>query len=129
MSTSEAVTAGIRVEVRSEYVEERSDPAQGQWFFVYRIRISNESDREVRLLTRHWVITDAHGREEHVQGPGVVGEQPSIPPGGSYEYSSFCPLDTSFGTMAGSYRMQGPEGELLDVEVAPFTLCEPYAVN
>jgi ApaG protein len=129
MSTSEAVTAGIRIEVRSEYVEERSDPLQRQWFFAYHIRITNESKRAVRLISRHWVITDAHGEEEHIQGPGVIGEQPLIQPDGSYEYTSFCPLGTSFGTMAGSYQMVDPDDDHFDVEIAPFTLCEPYAVN
>ena len=129
MSASEIVTAGIRVEVRSEYVEERSDPLQLQWFFAYHIRITNESSRPARLVSRHWVITDAHGEEEHVEGPGVIGEQPLIQPGGSHEYSSFCPLRTSFGTMAGSYKMRDPDGELFDVAVAAFTFCEPYAVN
>jgi len=127
--SSEAVTRGIRVQVESAYVPERSQPAQGEWFFAYRIRISNESRATVRLISRHWVITDAEGRVQEVRGPGVVGEQPVLAPGEAFEYTSACPLPTSFGTMHGSYEMIGDDGRGFGVEIAPFALGEPYSIN
>ncbi len=129
MPTSEAVTRRIRVRVESRYDPARSRPHEGHWFFVYTVRISNESDEAVQLLTRHWIITDSDGRVQHVRGSGVIGQQPRIGPGESFEYSSFCPLRTSFGTMHGSYRMSGASAGQFDVEIAPFALGEPYAIN
>lgn len=129
MFRSEAVTQGIRVEVQSQYVPERSDPEQGQWFFVYRIRISNESSEAVQLISRHWIITDANGHVEEVQGPGVVGEQPRLDPGQSFEYTSGCPLPTAFGTMEGTYQMVRGDGVQFDARIAAFTLAEPTAVH
>jgi len=127
--TSEAVSRGIRIRVESAYVSERSDPLSGEWFFSYRIRIANESDEAVQLLQRHWVITDAHGHIEEVRGPGVVGKQPVLAPGAVFEYTSFCPLRTSFGTMHGSYIMASENGDSFDAEIAPFSLAEPYGIN
>ncbi len=129
MSTSEAVTAGIRVEVRAEYVPEQSEPEAKRWFFAYHIRITNESDRTVQLVSRHWIITDADGNEEQVRGEGVVGRQPVLEPGGTHEYTSFCPLPTSFGTMSGSYRMKAGDGEIFDAAIGVFALSEPFAIN
>ena len=129
MPSSEAVTVGIRVRVLSEYDDERSEPADGRWFFVYTVRITNESEQTVRLQSRHWIITDAEGRVEHVRGPGVVGRQPILPPGESFEYSSACPLGTSFGTMQGTYQMIDSTGERFEVEIAPFALSEPLSIN
>lgn len=129
MFSSEAVTRGIRVHVASQYVPERSDPANREWFFVYRVRIANESNESAQLISRHWVITDADGDIEEVRGPGVVGEQPVLGPGQSFEYTSACPLPTSFGTMHGSYQMVTRTGERFDAEIAPFTLAEPNAVH
>jgi ApaG protein len=129
VSHSSAVTRGIRVEVRARYVPERSTPAAGRWFFAYHIRISNDGDATVQLLNRHWVITDQYGRQEEVRGPGVVGQQPVLTPGESFEYTSFCPLGTALGTMHGSYEMQTRAGERFDVEIARFALTEPYAIN
>lgn len=129
MFRSEAVTEGIRVEVQSQYVPERSDPQQGHWFFVYRIRISNESNEAVQLISRHWIITDANGHVEEVKGPGVVGEQPRLDPGQSFEYTSGCPLPTAFGTMEGTYLMVRGDGVQFDAQIAAFTLAEPTAVH
>lgn len=129
MVDSEATTRGIRVTVQSSYVPERSRPAQGHWFFSYRIRISNHGSVSVQLLNRHWVITDAHGRVEEVRGPGVIGEQPEMAPGESYEYTSFCPLGTPFGTMEGSYEMVTEDGERFWAKIGRFTLSQPMAVN
>lgn len=129
LSTSDVRTRGVRVRVESYYVPERSDPARGEWFFAYRIRISNEGSRAVQLLSRHWTITDAHGRVEEVRGQGVVGEQPRLEPGAAFEYTSFCPLATPFGTMRGSYRMVTENGESFDAEIAPFALAQPHGVH
>jgi ApaG protein len=117
------------VEVDSSFVPERSEPLRRMWFFAYRIRIANEGDEVVQLISRHWVITDAHGEVEEVTGPGVVGEQPILAPGEAFEYSSFCPLPTPFGTMSGSYQMVTREGDAFEVEIAPFELSQPLPVD
>ncbi len=129
MFTSEAITRGVRVHVTSEYSPERSQPAQNQWFFLYTVRISNESLETVQLVTRHWIITDGNGHVDEVRGPSVVGERPVLEPGEGFEYTSGCPLPTPFGTMHGTYQMIARTGELFDAEVAPFALSEPYTVH
>lgn len=129
MSESDAVTRGVRVRVESRYVPEQSSPDLGAWFFAYTVNIINESDETVQLLSRHWIITDAHGETEEVRGPGVVGAQPVLKPGESFQYTSACPLRTSFGTMHGSYHMVNEDGEGFDAEVAAFRLATPYALN
>ena len=129
MPTSQAVTRGIRVHVESFYVPERSAPSRNHWFFAYRITIHNDGEHAARLRDRHWIITDANGRVEHVKGPGVVGKQPRLEPGTSFEYTSFCPLATAFGTMQGSYTMETDSGESFEAEIATFSLCEPFAIN
>ena len=128
-STSEAVTNSVRVEVESQYAPEHSQPFQDQWFFYYTIRITNEGVRTVQLLSRHWIITDATGHVEEVRGPGVVGEQPVLAPGESFQYTSGCPLKTSTGVMRGTYQMATKEGDRFDIEIAPFALHEPYTVH
>lgn len=129
MFTSEAVTRGVRVQVESQYDGERSEPARNQWFFLYTIRITNEGPHTVQLLTRHWVITDGAGKIEEVRGPGVVGKQPTLKTGESFEYTSGCPLPTPFGVMEGTYEMVTEEGERFEAKIAPFTLSEPYTVH
>ncbi|HEX6974889.1 MAG TPA: Co2+/Mg2+ efflux protein ApaG [Vicinamibacterales bacterium] len=129
MFTSEAVTRGVRVRVESEYSPERSDPGNSKWFFLYTIRISNEGHETVQLMTRHWIITDGTGHVEEVRGPGVVGEQPILKPGESFEYTSGCPLGTPFGLMEGTYQMVTDDGDRFDAKIAPFTLSEPYTVH
>lgn len=129
METFEATTRGVRVVVHPVYVEERSNPSAGHWFFAYHIRIENHGERTVQLESRHWVITDANERVEEVEGPGVVGEQPVLAPGSSFEYTSFCPLGTPFGTMEGTYRMIVNTGESFDAEIPRFTLTQPLAIN
>lgn len=129
MATSEATTRGVNVRVNSRYVPEQSDPDQGGWLFAYTIVISNVGEETVQLLTRHWVITDAEGKVEEVRGPGVVGAQPVLRPGESFEYTSACPLRTPFGTMQGTYQMITENGARFDAEIAPFSLSTPYAVN
>jgi len=129
VSTSEAVTNNVRVEVESQYASEHSMPFQNHWYFHYTIRITNERDETVQLLSRHWIITDAGGRIEEVRGPGVVGEQPILAPGESFQYTSGCGLKTSSGVMHGTYQMVTEDGEHFDVEIAPFVLREPYTVH
>ncbi len=129
MADSEAVTRGIRVTVRSRYLPDRSRPRDLQWFFAYTIRIENEGIERVQLLSRHWIITDAHGHVEEVHGAGVVGEQPVLEPGMGFEYTSSCPLPTPFGSMRGTYQMVTQSGEAFDAEIAPFILREPYSIN
>ena len=129
MFTSEASTRGVRVHVRSEYAAERSQPSRNQWFFLYTVSITNEGTESVQLLTRHWIITDGAGQVDEVKGPGVVGKQPTLAPGESFEYTSGCPLSTPFGIMEGSYQMITEGGDRFDARIAPFTLSEPYTVH
>ena len=127
--TSEAVTRQIRVTVTAQYAPEHSTPADKRWFFHYTIEIANEGTETAQLLSRHWIITDANDHVEEVRGLGVVGKQPVLKPGGSFTYTSGCPLTTSFGTMHGTYTMAAADGEQFDIEIAPFTLSEPYTVH
>ncbi len=129
MGSSHATTRGIRVDVESRYVPERSSPDDGEWFFAYSVRVTNQSDRVVQLVSRHWVITDATGHVEEVKGPGVVGEQPVLQIGESFEYTSACPLSTPVGSMHGTYQMITASGERFDARIAPFSLREPLAVH
>ena len=126
---SNAVTQGIRVRVQSRYLADQSSPRLGKFVFTYTISISNEGDRPAQLLSRHWIISDANGREEHVRGDGVVGKQPTIRPGETHEYSSFCPLPTPHGAMRGTFRMVRADGSEFDATVAAFTLALPNALN
>jgi ApaG protein len=129
-ATSEAVTNHVRVEVESQYAPERSRPLENHWFFYYTVQITNEGEATVRLLSRHWIITDATGGTEEVRGPGVVGEQPVLAPGESFQYTSACALNTSTGVMRGTYGMATDGGgDHFDVEIAPFALHEPYTVH
>ena len=129
MFSSEAVTRGVRVRVASEYAPEKSRPAHSEWFFLYTVTISNEGTDAVQLVTRHWIITDGTGHIEEVRGDGVVGQQPTLQPGESFEYTSGCPLRTPFGVMEGTYQMVAAGGEQFDARIAPFTLSEPYTVH
>ena len=126
---SDTTTRSVRVEVESTFEPERSSPAEGEYLFSYTVRISNVGDEVVQLLARHWVITNANGEVEHVRGPGVVGEQPVLRPGQSFEYASFCPLPTAVGTMHGEYEMRTPAGEVFEAAIAPFSLAVPHALN
>ncbi len=123
-----ATTRGIRVDVESEYIPEQSDPTNQRYFFAYHIKITNEGTETVQLVTRHWVITNADGHVEEVQGEGVVGEQPTLSPGETFEYTSFCPLNTPLGTMHGTYQMVTDDGEEFDAEVPVFTLAQEKIV-
>lgn len=127
--TSEAVTLGVRVRVTARYSAEHSQPLRNQWLFLYTVTISNERTETVQLVSRHWIITNASNTVEDVKGLGVVGQQPTLEPGESFEYTSSCPLKTPFGSMRGTYQMVTSGGEKFDVKVAPFALTEPYTIH
>jgi len=129
MLSSEALTRGIRVHVTPRYSPDHSHPSSSRWFFLYTVTISNESPDTVQLVSRHWIITDATGHVEEVRGPGVVGQQPVLEPGQSFEYTSGCPLSTPYGTMRGSYQMVTADGERFDATIAEFSLRGPYTVH
>ena len=126
---SDRETRNVRIQVQSFYVPERSQPENDAYFFAYRVRISNEGEEGVQLISRHWVITDGDENVQEVRGAGVVGEQPHLSPGQRFEYTSACPLRTMVGTMMGSYEMVTDTGERFDAEIAPFTLAVPSALN
>lgn len=126
---SEAITRGIRVRVRAQYVPEQSSPDEDHYFFAYAVAITNEGPHKVRLVSRHWLITDGTGALREVKGDGVVGEQPELAPGQTFEYTSACPLTTPVGSMYGTYQMVTPTGERFDARIAPFTLALPNALN
>jgi ApaG protein len=125
--TSTALTDGIRVRVESAYLEDRSSPRDDRYVFAYTITISNEGQATAQLKTRHWIITDARGTVEEVRGDGVVGEQPRLAPGQSFQYTSGCVLNTPLGTMHGSYRFWRDDGSYFDAEIAPFSLASPMS--
>ena len=124
-----AVTRNIEVSVEPFFLDDRSDPAENRYVWAYRITIANKSDQFVKLLSRHWKITDGAGRVELVNGPGVVGEQPELDPGDSYQYTSGCPLTTQSGIMVGRYTMRGEDGALFDIDIPAFSLDLPGAVR
>jgi len=123
--TSCAETHGIRVRVQSHYLAEQSSPRQDRYAFAYTIMISNEGTRSAQLRTRHWIITDGRGTVQEVRGDGVVGEQPRLQPGQSFQYTSSCALATPVGTMHGTYRMWRDDGTYFDAVIAPFSLAVP----
>ncbi|USU08268.1 Co2+/Mg2+ efflux protein ApaG [Sphingomonadaceae bacterium OTU29MARTA1] len=118
-------TGGVTVRVAVSYLPEQSEPRRGRWFWAYHIRIENHSERTVQLLTRHWVITDGRGARHSVEGEGVVGEQPLIAPGASFDYVSGCPLQTPSGAMQGSYRLIDEDGAAFDAAIPKFALFAP----
>jgi len=126
---SETTTEGIRVQVRARYSPEHSDPARSHWFFLYTIRISNDGDTPAQLINRHWIIVDGAGGVEEVRGEGVVGQQPALEPGQTFEYTSGCPLGTPFGSMSGTYEMQRADGVHFEAEIALFELVQPQAIH
>lgn len=124
-----AFTDGIRVSVRSEFRPDRSAPAQGRFLFTYTVRIANEGRAAAKLVSRHWIITDANGRKEEVVGDGVVGQQPHLDPGEQFEYTSFCVLATPLGSMRGTYTMVRDDGDPFEARIAPFSLVVPGSLN
>ena len=126
MKTYEAVTRGIRVRVEPAFLEDQSVPEDGQYFWAYTIQIENLGTETVQLKTRYWRITDSTGQIQEVRGAGVVGEQPLLRPGDSFEYTSGAPLPTPSGFMGGFYQMQSAGGELFNVEIPTFSLDSPH---
>ncbi|UAK25367.1 Co2+/Mg2+ efflux protein ApaG [Sphingomonas nostoxanthinifaciens] len=120
-----ATTGDVVVRVAVSFLHDQSEPAHGRWFWSYHIRIENEGTREIQLLARRWIITDGRGARRHVEGEGVVGEQPVIGPGDSFDYVSGCPLETPSGAMEGSYSMVAADGRSFDVTIPRFPLNGP----
>ncbi len=119
---SDTTTDGIRIRAAAQYLPQESDPGVRRYVFAYKIVMTNLAGKRARLLTRHWVILDSERRREDVRGPGVVGEYPSLAPGESYSYISYCPLKTRWGTMEGSYTFERDDGSRFKVEVGRFFL-------
>lgn len=122
----EAVTQGVRVSVTPEFLEDRSSPDDGRYFWAYTVEITNERSETVQLRSRLWRITDGNGRTEEVRGPGVVGQQPVLAAGESFKYTSGCPLTTPSGIMTGAYQMTQEDGKLFSVTIPAFSLDSPY---
>ena len=119
----------IEVTVKTRFVPGQSDPGRPMYFYAYTITITNRGTLPCRLLSRHWVITDGMGHVEEVRGPGVVGEQPYLRPGQSFQYTSGCPLPTASGSMKGSYQMVNDLGEHFDAPIEPFALMQTAMLN
>ena len=115
----------IEVRVETSYLDEQSEPAEHRFVFAYTVTLHNAGQVPARLLTRHWIITDANGRVQEVHGEGVVGEQPHLQPGQGFRYSSGAVLETPVGSMHGSYQMVGDDGEQFDAPIAAFRLAKP----
>ena len=124
-----ATTKGIEVSVEPFFLDDESDPEKGHYVWAYMVEIRNDTNKPVQLRSRHWKIMDALGRTEEVSGAGVVGEEPIIEPGETYEYSSGCPLKTSSGFMQGSYGMQWEDGTPFDIAIPAFSLDLPDEIR
>ena len=120
-------TRSITIRVEPEYLEDQSDPDEGRYVWAYHVQIENNGSETVQLVSRHWKITDGRGEIHEVRGPGVVGEQPVLHPGDSFEYTSGTPLATPSGFMQGSYQMTSPGGGEFDVAIPVFSLDSPFA--
>ena len=129
MSLKKHQNVEFQIASTSVFVESESDPEQHRYFFAYKITIKNVGSSTAQLMSRHWIITDALGHVEEVRGPGVVGLQPKITAGQSFEYDSACPLKTSSGSMKGSYQFVDETGETFDVVIPEFYLIAPTAVH
>lgn len=119
----------IQVSVESEYIEKESDPEQGRYVFAYTVTIINQGTVPAKLLTRHWIISDADGRVQEVRGDGVIGEQPYLKAGEGFRYTSGTMLDTPVGVMYGSYQMLADDGECFDAPIPPFRLANPRLLH
>ena len=123
------ITCEIGIHVATSYVDEQSEPDSDRYVFAYTITISNNGSVAAKLLSRHWVITDANGKVQEVSGDGVVGEQPYLSPGEEFRYSSGAVLETPVGAMQGLYRMEADNGMNFDAPIAPFTLAVPGVLH
>jgi len=126
---AEAITSGIKVQVVSKFIPEHTNPDIPRYFFAYWVTITNDSETAIKLLDRHWEITDAIGKLEVVTGEGVIGKQPIIKPGESFSYNSFCPIETEFGMMSGHYKVKREDGHFMKIEIPKFQLISPFSVN
>ena len=129
MSKIKTVEPKFNINAKVVYVESESRPDSGYYFFAYKIKIKNTGPVAAQLLHRHWIITDAFGKIEEVKGPGVIGLQPKIQPGQTYEYDSACPLTTSCGSMKGFYQMLSDDGEEFSIEIPEFYLVSPFSLH
>jgi ApaG protein len=119
----------ISITVKTRFLDEQSEPDRARFVFAYTIRIENQGQVSAQLISRHWIITDESGKVQEVRGEGVIGEQPHLRPGESFEYTSGAVLETALGTMHGSYQMQDDDGLQFDADIAPFTLCMPRTLH
>lgn len=125
-----AVTTGaVTVRVSVSFLPEQSEPGKGRWFWAYHVRIENGGRQAVQLVSREWIISDGRGTQHEVRGEGVVGEQPVLEPGGSFDYVSGCPLGTPTGAMEGRYFMIGADGSSFPVEIPRFPLIAPAVAS
>ena len=129
MPMQKILNQDFQVAVKVTYVESESRPENQFHFFSYHITITNKSSAPAQLMSRHWIITDGFGEVEEVRGAGVVGQQPKINPGQSFEYDSACPLNTASGSMRGTFQMVGADGEQFDIEIPEFYLIAPNALH
>jgi len=125
----ESITSGIKVQVVSKYIPEHTNPDIPRYFFAYWVTITNESELSIKLIDRHWEITDATGKLKVVDGEGVIGKQPVIRPGESFSYNSFCPIETEFGMMTGHYQVKQEDGQFMKIEIPQFQLISPFSIN
>lgn len=125
-NTYAETTRAITITVEPYYLDEQSEPSEGHFVWAYHVRIENNGEKTVKLMTRHWHITDSLGNVQEVRGDGVIGEQPVLTPGESFEYTSGTPLATPSGIMAGSYRMETDDGKSFDVVIPAFSLDSPH---
>ncbi|MEC5386089.1 Co2+/Mg2+ efflux protein ApaG [Uliginosibacterium sp. H3] len=119
----------IHVETSAEFIADQSSPDEGRFVFAYQIRIENKGKVPAKLISRHWLITDAEGRVQEVRGVGVIGEQPTIAPGESFEYTSGCSIATPVGTMRGEYQMTAEDGTDFDADIPEFLLPGPRVLH
>lgn len=129
MSVQKQINPQFEVLVTVTYVQAESRPEAGYHFFGYKVRISNKGAGSAQLMSRHWIITDGYGQVEEVRGAGVVGQQPRINSGQSFEYESACPLNTTSGSMRGTYQMIDEQGNQFDIEIPEFYLIAPTALH
>jgi len=119
----------VRVEVMTEYLPEQSIPEDNRYVFAYHASIHNDGSQTAQLISRHWIMTDGNDKTQEVKGMGIVGIQPYLQPGESYQYTSGTVIETVVGTMQGSYQMQAEDGTLFDAIILPFTLAMPNKVH
>lgn len=121
--------SSIQIDVETQYIEDRFPPEDEKYAFAYRILITNSGEFDVTLINRYWLITDGNGKKSEVRGPGVVGEQPCIKAGSSFQYTSGAILETPVGTMEGYYEMEDPDGQMFKATIDVFGLSVPNLIN